>query len=190
VGLSIYLLGTCSVEIDGIRRPPPRGRKAWAVLAYLLASRHPVSREHLAELLFGDANDPLGALRWSLSQLRRLFGVANVLTGAQRSLVLPPATYVDVHALRVGTWREAVAVPGIGRDLLEGMNFPSSPAFESWLLLERRSLQGTAEAAFREAALANLAAGKYHAAIGFGVRLVALNGCASTTRCVYRSVPS
>jgi hypothetical protein len=65
VGLSVHLLGTCSVELGGIRRPPPKGRKVWAVLAYLLANRRPVSRDHLAELLFGDADDPLGALRWS-----------------------------------------------------------------------------------------------------------------------------
>ena len=37
---------------------------------------------------------------------------------------------------------QALGVPGLGRDLLEGMAFPSSPAFEAWLLAERRRFAG------------------------------------------------
>ena len=53
------------------RSAPPRGRKAWALLGYLLLAERPPSRRHLAELLFADADDPLGALRWTLAELRR-----------------------------------------------------------------------------------------------------------------------
>jgi hypothetical protein len=53
---------------------------------------------------------------------------------------------VDVDALTRGTPQEAVAIPGLGRDLLEGMEFGNSPAFETWLLIERRRLLGAAEA--------------------------------------------
>jgi hypothetical protein len=43
--------------------PLARGRKAWALLTYvLLAGRQP-SRRQLAELLFDEAEDPLGAVR-------------------------------------------------------------------------------------------------------------------------------
>jgi hypothetical protein len=40
------------------------------------------SRKHLAGLLFEDAEDPLAALRWNLSELRRLLG-----TRAARRLI-------------------------------------------------------------------------------------------------------
>ena len=65
------LLGTPSIEVDGELARPPRGRKSWALLAYLLLADRPPSRTHLASLLFAEADDPLGALRWSLAELRR-----------------------------------------------------------------------------------------------------------------------
>src|SRR5688572_11656666 len=70
--LSIHLLGTPRVTRGQHQRPAPRGRKAWALLAYILATDSTPSREWLAALLFSDADDPLNALSWSLSQLRRL----------------------------------------------------------------------------------------------------------------------
>ena len=68
--LTIRLLGRPVVERDGQAVPPPRGRKTWALLAYLVLAERPQGRRHLAELLFADADDPLGALRWSLAELR------------------------------------------------------------------------------------------------------------------------
>src|SRR5918996_4161563 len=55
------------------------------------------------------------------------------------------------------------------------MDFSTSPAFETWLLNERRRLLGAAEAALHEAALDRLAAGEAGAAIALAVRLVELN---------------
>ncbi len=52
----------------------PRGRKVWALLAYLALREQPPSRQQLIDLLFPDAEDPAGALRWNLSELRRLLG--------------------------------------------------------------------------------------------------------------------
>ena len=49
--LTIRLLGMPSIERGGQPLRPPRGRKAWAVLAYLLLTDRQVSRQHLAELL-------------------------------------------------------------------------------------------------------------------------------------------
>ena len=80
--LSIRLLGPPALERDGRSAAAPRGRKAWAVLAYLLlAERPPPGRRQLAELLFGDADDPLGALRWTLAELRRALGAPELFGG-------------------------------------------------------------------------------------------------------------
>lgn len=61
--MTIRLLGPPAIERDGRPAPSPRGRKAWALLCYVLLAERPPGRKHLAELLFGEADDPLGALR-------------------------------------------------------------------------------------------------------------------------------
>ena len=67
----VRLLGAPSVETDGAPTTPARGRKSWALLSLLVLSERPPTRQRLATLLFPDADDPLGALRWSLADLRR-----------------------------------------------------------------------------------------------------------------------
>jgi hypothetical protein len=64
--LVIRLLGRPEIERDGVVVAPPRGHKAWAVLAYLLLAERRMAGTELAGLIFGDAGDPLGrcAGRW------------------------------------------------------------------------------------------------------------------------------
>jgi DNA-binding SARP family transcriptional activator len=175
MSLAIHLLGRPHLERDGEPVAAPRGHKAWGLVAYLVLSRvRSPSREHLAELLFTGADDPLGSLRWNLAELRRALGAATLPHGSTE-LTLPPGTFVDVDALTRGTSQEAVAIPGLGRELLEGMEFGNSPAFETWLLIERRRLLGAAEAALHEASLDRLAAGEAAAAVTLAARLVELN---------------
>jgi DNA-binding SARP family transcriptional activator len=175
MSLAIHLLGRPRLERDGEPLTGPRGHKAWGLLAYLILSRvRTPSREHFAELLFGGAGDPLGSLRWNLAELRRALGPATLSHGSTE-LVLRPDTFVDVGALVRGSPQEAVAIPGLGRELLEGMEFGNSPAFETWLLGERRRLLGAAEAALHEASLDRMAAGEAAAAVVLASRLVELN---------------
>lgn len=175
MSLSIYLLGKPAIERNGSAAPPAKGRKAWALLAYLLLSETENTREQLASLLFSDADDPLRALRWNLTELRRLLDSPQMFRGEQIRVELPPGSFVDIRVLKSGTWVEAVELSGLGRDLLEGMDFPSSAAFEAWLLNQRRYLKGTAEAVLHEAALARLGSGKTESAIDLAARLVAID---------------
>ena len=174
LGLAIHLLGPPRVERGGQPLPAPRGHKVWGLLAYLVRSEAPVSRKHLAGLLFEDAEDPLAALRWNLSELRRLLGTED-LRGELLALPSAPATYVDLRAVLSGSWAQALCAPGLDRELLEGMNFPGSPAFEVWLATERRHLQAAVEAVLREAALARMAAGATVEAATLAGRLVRHN---------------
>ena len=174
MGLAIHLLGAPRVERDGHALPAPRGHKVWGLLAYLIRSDVGASRKHLAGLLFEDADDPLAALRWNLSELRRLLGIAG-LRGDAPTLSLEPTAYVDVQVVTLGTWAEALRTPGLDRELLEGMSFSGSPSFDVWLATERRHLQATAEAVLREAALARLAAGAVTEAADLAGRLVRQN---------------
>jgi DNA-binding SARP family transcriptional activator len=174
VGLFIHLLGRPWAERDDHLLPQPRGRKAWALLTYLALTGRPVAREDLASLLFAEADDPLGAVRWNLAELRRLLGERETLRGERVVLSLPPGTYVDARVLTSGSWLEASAVPGLGQELLSGMDFPSSPGFEAWLLNERRRMMASSTAALREAALVRLSRGDTENACDLAARLVAL----------------
>src|SRR5688572_27621743 len=92
--LAIHLLGRPFVERDGVPMPSPRGHKPWALLALLLLSPVPPSRERLASLLFSDAEDPLGSLRWNLAEVRRLLGPDVRLEGDPVRLELPAGAEV------------------------------------------------------------------------------------------------
>jgi DNA-binding SARP family transcriptional activator len=175
VGLSVHLLGQPRMEVAGTPLPDPRGHKAWGLLAYLLRCRVPPSRERVASLLFPEADDPLGALRWSLSALRRRLGDETELGGDPLRLTLPPGTFVDVDVLSTGSWTEAIAVPGLGHALLDGLTFRSSPGFEMWLESERRHVAGTTSAVLHQASLALLARGDAAAAARHAADLVGLN---------------
>lgn len=172
MSLEIHLLG--SPRIVREQAAAPRGRKAWALLALLVLSETAVTRERAAAMLFPSADDPRGALRWSLGQLRGSLG-GDVLPDGCLELVLPDGAFVDVNALTEQGAPDAVAVPGCGRELLEGMGFPGCFAFEAWLLSKRRYLVGVAEQALREAAVIRLAEGDAQGATVLAIRLVELN---------------
>ncbi|HEX7297954.1 MAG TPA: BTAD domain-containing putative transcriptional regulator [Solirubrobacteraceae bacterium] len=181
MSLAIRLLGKPQIERDGVPVGPPRGRKTWALLTYLLLCERPPPRSRVASLLFSEADDPLGALRWSLADLRRTLGAADAVAGDPLELKLPPGASADVIALTA-----PVAAVAIARledellkgelpqgELLEGMAFPSSPVFESWLGVMRRHLDGAARAMAHDEALERLAAGDTARATDLAAHLVA-----------------
>jgi DNA-binding SARP family transcriptional activator len=163
------------MERGGTAVDAPRGHKAWGLLVYVVCARVPPSRERLAALLFPEADDPLGTLRWTLSVLRRQLGEYAELGGDPLRLTLPPATFVDLDVLNKGSWMEAVALPSLGHELLEGLVFRSSPGFEMWLENERRHVAGTTSAVLHQAALALLGRGEAAEAAHHASELVRLN---------------
>jgi DNA-binding SARP family transcriptional activator len=169
--LVIRLLGPPGIERDGVAATPPRGHKAWAVLAYRLLAEGPVARSRLAELVFGDAEDPLGALRWTLAQLRRALGVADSLRGDPLELGLPAEAAVDVLSLASGEPDPAL----VRGELLEGVDSGAGAEFGAWLLVERRRVAGMCEAVLRDAALGALAAGRPLDGAALASRALALN---------------
>jgi DNA-binding SARP family transcriptional activator len=175
VSTRVHLLGSPRIERDGNPLPGPRGNKTWGLLVYLICTRLPTSRERIAGLLFPEADDPLGALRWTLSDLRRVVGPSFELGGEPLHITRVPGTVVDVDLLHRGSWREALELPGLGHELLDGLTFSSSAGFELWLESERRHVAGAAGAVLHEAALALLAYGDAPAAARRAAQLVELN---------------
>ena len=152
-----------------------RSRKSWALLAHLLLSERPASRSQLASLLLADTDDPLRALRWNLSEIRRVLPSGASLDGDPVVLQLPPGTSVDVDVVLHGTWREAVRLPNLGAELLDGMWVKGAPGFESWVLSVQRHVAAVSEAVLHEAALASASEGRLIDAIGFAVRAASMS---------------
>lgn len=173
--LMVHLLGSPSVRRGDELVAQPRGHKVWGLLAFLVLTQSAQPRRLLAGMLFPAADDPLGALRWNISELRRLLGDEVSIGGDPIELKLPPGMLLDTSVLLNGTWSEAVRLPALGRDLLEGHSYGSAHGFELWLTNERARLSAAAEAILREATLASLARHRHEDAVAYAVRLVSLN---------------
>jgi DNA-binding SARP family transcriptional activator len=157
-GSTIRLLGPPAIESTGTSPPQPRGRKAWAVLAYLALQPDGSGRSRLATLLFPDAADPLGALRWNLSELRRtLSGVT--FDGDPLQLALQPPWRCDAVEL-VGSGTLPRPDPrSLNGQLLEGLSFADCPVFDSWLADQRYRLENCAQSLLYESSVSALASG-------------------------------
>jgi DNA-binding SARP family transcriptional activator len=149
-----------------------RGRKSWALLAYLLLVDRPPTRSHLAGLLFADADDPLRALRWGLSEVRRALGAGATIEGDPVMLRRDPGLTVDVDVVANGHWAQAVRMPGMGSELLEGLTLRGGAIFESWLLAEQTRMAIASQRILHEAAAAAARRGDHRSAIGYAARAV------------------
>ncbi|WP_104168634.1 tetratricopeptide repeat protein [Arthrobacter sp. SX1312] len=168
-GIDIQLLGPPSMTRSDGEGPQPRGRKAWGLLAYLLLHDMPTPRSQLAALLFPEADDPLGALRWQLSDLRRVLG-ARATLGGDPIVLRIPASRVDVLGRLAPT-------PGsvLSAELLEGYDFRDCPAFDGWLTMERHRFRHAVETAVYDGGLSALANGDTEGAIALATRAVQLD---------------
>lgn len=166
---TIRLLGPPAIESSGTSPLQPRGRKAWAVLAYLALQPDGARRSRLATLLFPDAADALGALRWNLSELRRtLAGVT--FDGDPVRLVLRPPWRCDAVEL-VGPGALPRPDPrSLTGQLLEGLSFTDCPVFDAWLADQRYRLENCAQSLLYESSVSALASGDPRAAADLASR--------------------
>jgi tetratricopeptide (TPR) repeat protein len=140
---------------------PARGQKSWALLARVALAGRPPTRAVLAAELFGEADDPLGALRWSLADLRRCGQNPQLLRG-DPVRVSDQELWIDVRALMDGTLPAAE----IGGTLLDGVAVRHCPAFDLWLMLTTRGRCAARSAEeLRRAALSLLGTGDAEAAM-------------------------
>jgi DNA-binding SARP family transcriptional activator len=154
----IRLLGPPAIESLGEPSLQPRGRKAWAVLAYVALQGEGTSRSRLASLLFPDAADALGALRWNLSELRRALD-GMTMAGDPLRLVLQPPWRCDALEMVDSAANPGTDPRGFTGQLLEGLSFVDCPVFDSWLADQRYRFDNMVQSLLYEAALAALAAG-------------------------------
>lgn len=159
--LRIRLIGQPSLERDGQPISGPRGHKTWAVLGRLARSPEPVSRQVLVDELFSEADDPMGALRWALAELRRRTGLVDAFGGNPISFSLGDEATADVAEVAAGVVTDNIPE---GR-FLQGIDVKGSPAFESWLLVERQRVDGEVLSALRQATLRALSGRQFDRAV-------------------------
>ncbi len=149
-GLRIRMLGPLSIHREGAKLTLPASRKTRALIAYLAVASRPLRRERLCELLWEIPNDPKGELRWTLSKIRGLLGVAE----AHRVKADGDGIFLDLAGCNVDAL-EILRAAEVGietidgerlkallrlfqGDFLEGLEIERSPVFRSWLTAQRR----------------------------------------------------
>src|SRR5438128_2369048 len=150
--LRVRLLGRPGLEHDGKSRRL-EGYKPWALLTYLLLESRAPTRRELADLLWSEADDPLGAVRWSLSQVRKAVNPpAEIGERDGRIKIDAEVLVVDAGELLRGEWNETSIDDLVRGELLEGMSFGEAPSFDTWLQVQRARTATAAADALRWAA--------------------------------------
>lgn len=167
--LTVRMLGKPRLERDGVHVTGPRGHKAWALLARLVRSADPVSRQTLVDELFSQADDPMAALRWNLTELRRRLGTPEALQGDPLTADFGPDVELDVTVAARGRF---AGTPPEGR-FLERVDVRDSATFDTWLLVERERVDAEVISGIREATLRALATGDAELAIDLARVMVA-----------------
>ncbi len=146
--LRIQTLGELSVFRGELRAELPPSKKTRALLAYLVVSGREQRRSRLSALLWDVADDPRGALRWSLSKLRKLVDgpdVKRLIADRDAVTFEPHGAVVDVAELRAISRRLAEASLDelercaglVAGELLEGLDLADFDEFQAWCIAER-----------------------------------------------------
>jgi TolB-like protein len=152
--LHLQLIGPLTVRRGAVPLALPASRKVRALAAYLTMAPHAVSRSQLCELLWDVPNDPRGELRWSLSKVRSILDEP----GRRRVDASGDAIRLDLVDCFVDAFEIARATQeGVGTfsperlrsllslfvgEFLEGLEIDRNPAFNGWLVAQRRRFRG------------------------------------------------
>lgn len=153
MGLFIRLLGPPALERGGATERL-EGRKTWALLAYVLLESRPPTRRELVDRLWSDADDPLGAMRWALSQVRKALGAGAEIVERDARLVFEPREPISIDARELldGRWDASNVDDLVRGDLLEGMDFSETDDFARWLHVQRARVASARAEAIRSSA--------------------------------------
>ncbi len=150
--IQLNLLGTLSITVDGEAVALPNSRKTRGLLAYLAVTGRAERRDRLCELFWERPDDPRGALRWSLSKLRRLVDrpeQQNLIADRETVRLALPDEAIDFHRLRAimreGTPDSATEVLRATVEdagtFLEGLELSDCEAFNGWCIAQRESVR-------------------------------------------------
>lgn len=179
VRLEVQLFGFPSLRLDG-RGVDIGLRRGLGLIAYLADARGPVGRDHMAGLLWpeADAEAARSRLRRTLHKIRAAF-FTEVIDADRSSLALSPSieARVDTHAFEAacatGDLNEALRV--YAGDFLQGLSIAGCADFEEWTFFRREALCSRLMQVLERLIERELAAGDARAAIAAATRLVGLD---------------
>ena len=208
--LSIALLGTYAVTLDGQPATAFAYDKVRALLAYLaVEADRPHRRDHLATLFWPeqDRRSALQSLSQALYQLRRVLGdpapTPPFLLITAQTIQFNPASdhWLDTRAfaalLDVCTAHTHAQLQTCAEcrtrlqhaadlyrgDFLAGFTLRDSPEFDEWALFQRERLRRLATETLRTLALGCERRGDYVQALGYGQRWLALDPWQEEAHC-------
>ena len=145
--LTLRMLGPLAVSQAGRAVALPASRKARALLAYLALAPFASPRNRLCALLFDNASDSRGELRWYLSKLRRVTGTGRLRCTEDSVRIDLTDSLVDAHEIQRAARAGFTTLPLerarsllalFGGEFLEGLEVDGCAEFTSWLLAQRR----------------------------------------------------
>lgn len=151
--LTLRLLGGVEVIRGGRRVALPSSRKARALLAYLAATERPHRRDRLCTIFWDIPDDPRGALRSSLSLLRRIVdapGRPRILADRDTVRLDAAGVGIDLVAIRqaLSAGVEAATTEALEQaaaafqgEFADGLDLPGCPAFQVWCVAERQEVR-------------------------------------------------
>jgi DNA-binding SARP family transcriptional activator/tetratricopeptide (TPR) repeat protein len=147
--LQVQVLGPLAVHRDGAAVALPQSKKTRGLLAYLAITGRSHRRERLCSLLWDVADDPRGALRWSLSKIRPLVDSDTkrrlVADRENVALELGEASLdwrwvrkeLDMGVESISTERLKELESVFEGELLEGLDLIDFDEFTAWCAAER-----------------------------------------------------
>jgi DNA-binding SARP family transcriptional activator/tetratricopeptide (TPR) repeat protein len=183
--LELKYLGDFEVLRDGQPVGLPPSRKTRALLAYLSLNQRHFRRDYLCELLWEIPDDPRGALRWSLSKLRR------VVDDEEHKRIVADRTNVEFNTdgveidaaellkLTSGGLGDASlddleqAAERYKGNFLEGLEMSNFHDFHAWCVAEREHVLRAQVDLLRE--ISKRHAGSPQEALPYARRLVAVS---------------
>lgn len=142
--LDLRVLGEFTVLRHGKRVALPPSRKTRALLAYLAVVDGAQRREQLCRMFWNTPDDPRGALRWSLSKIRRIVNVDGqdelvadrngvALRSGAIALDLQRVQEMSQQHLQSCELSKLEEAAGLFRGgFLEDLALPRCPEFEAW----------------------------------------------------------
>ena len=182
--LTLKLLGSPQISLDGQVLTQFISRKAQALFIYIAVTGKPYGREVLADLFWRNmpSSQALKNLRTVLPNLRQLVGSHLIITRQTIEFNQDCAYYLDVEAIRALEDYKAGNVQFLSEaicqyqgDFLEGFYVRDAPDFENWALAERERFRELAIEGLHHLAEQYLAQRNYTAGLTITRKLLKLD---------------
>lgn len=187
--LEIHLFGNPDIRLAGTPVGGFVSSKAPALLAYLVVTGRPHSRDALAALFWGEMaeTDAKNNLRQTLSNLRKLLEPYLLITrdAVQFDTAVPHTldiTQFEHHLARARDAAPAIRIAALQQaavryqgDFLAGFYVREAPEFEDWMLAQRVRYRELALHTLHTLTEHHLSRGEYGRAIDYATRLLALD---------------